>query len=548
MIVDGRSVEENETVESDVCIVGAGVAGITLAREFIDHGFEVLLLESGDLKFDADTQSLCSGESTGHRYFPLDISRARQFGGSPNFWAIDIGEGHLGGARFRPLDALDFEKRDEVPYSGWPFGKTELDPFYDRAHSFVQAGPPSYDVGDWEDSEKRPRLPFLNGRVQTVIFKFISRERFIHDLRYEVTQADNILTFLYANALEIETDETAQTVKRLRVGCLAGNRFWIKAKIFILAMGGIETPRLLLLSNKVQKSGLGNENDLVGRFFMEHLHFSSGIYLPSDVAGCRQAALYRGIHWVRQVPIVGKLALSEELIRREKLLNQNIQLMPHALSSWETYPGIWSEAVVSFQTLCAGMRQREVPAGCTRHLKNLVGNIEDVAEAARQKFMRGMFRTFNGKEKTQAFLLAHIAEQAPNPDSRVTVSAERDSLGQNRVRLNWRLSEIDFLSPIRTQEIIDIELRRAGLGRLRIELRDPIPPPDLHGGHHHMGTTRMHVDPKKGVVDPNCRVHGVSNLFIAGPSVFPTGGYANPVHTTVALALRLADHIRSIMN
>jgi choline dehydrogenase-like flavoprotein len=139
-----------------------------------------------------------------------------------------------------------------------------------------------------------------------------------------------------------------------------------------------------------------------------------------------------------------------------------------------------------------------------------------------------------------------MAEQVPNPHSRVTLAPQRDCLGQNRVRLNWQLSAIDILSVIRTQHIIDSELRRAGLGRLYTQLRDETLPPNLHGGYHHMGTTRMHADPKKGVVDANCRVHGLSNLFIAGPSVFPTGGYANPTLTIVALAVRLADHIKKM--
>ncbi len=141
-----------------------------------------------------------------------------------------------------------------------------------------------------------------------------------------------------------------------------------------------------------------------------------------------------------------------------------------------------------------------------------------------------------------------MTEQVPNPNSRVMLAAERDSFGQNRVYLDWQLSPVDIRSTIRAQEIIDQEIRHAGLGRLHIQMKDDAPPPGLGGGYHHMGTTRMHVDPKKGVVDENCRVHGISNLFVAGPSVFPTGGYANPVLTTVALAIRLADYVKNLMS
>ena len=145
------------------------------------------------------------------------------------------------------------------------------------------------------------------------------------------------------------------------------------------------------------------------------------------------------------------------------------------------------------------------------------------------------------------FRLNHMTEQIPNPNSRVNLIDECDILGRKRVQLDWRLSSIDVRSIIRAQEIIDEELRRAKLGRLQIELKDDTPPHNLHGGYHNMGTTRMHIDPKKGVVNENCQVHGVSNLFIAGPSVFPTGGYSNPVLTIVALSLRLADYVKKQM-
>lgn len=141
-----------------------------------------------------------------------------------------------------------------------------------------------------------------------------------------------------------------------------------------------------------------------------------------------------------------------------------------------------------------------------------------------------------------------MSEQAPNPMSRVTLSSEKDRFGRNFARLDWRLSAIDKQSIRRSQEILGKELNRAGLGRLYIELSDETPPQAITGGWHQMGTTRMHRDPRKGVVNEHCRVHGISNLYISGPSVFPTSGYANPALTIVALAVRLADHITSVFS
>jgi len=546
-IVDARSVPENETLETDVCIVGTGVAGIALARELMGQEFRVCLLESGDLKFNQDTQSLCVGESIGHPYFPLHEARARFFGGSANFWDIDIGENRIG-VRLRPLDPIDFEERDWVPYSGWPFNKSALEPFYDRAQTICQIEPSTYDVKDWEEPEKAPRLPFRPGSVETVIFKFGRRDLFTRDYAYEVThRAENILTFLFANAIGIETDEAARRVTRLRVACLEGNRFDVTAKLFILAAGGIETPRLLLLSNRIQNVGLGNQHDLVGRFFMEHLHFWSGFYIPSKPSVYESAGLYKSIRGVKQVPIVGKLALTEGELRRHRLLNQNFQLFPRRISYSRLYPDIRSEGVIALQAVRSALRSGRIPSGLMTHLGNVVRGIDDIALNGLGRIRRKVHAMMANSDRIQAFRLAHMAEQIPNPESRVTLSADRDCLGLNRVQLNWQLSPIDILSTVRTQQILDAELRRAGLGRLWIEMRDATPPPGLHGGYHHMGTTRMHVNPHHGVVDENCRVHGISNLFIAGPSVFPTGGYANPTLTTVALAVRLADHVKRCM-
>jgi len=543
-IVDARSILENETLETDVCIVGAGVAGITLAREFMGQQFRVCVLESGDLKFSQDSQSLCVGETTGQPYFPLHEARARFLGGSANLWHIDIGENRIG-ARLRPLDPIDFEERDWVPHSGWPFNKSTLDPFYKRAQAICRVEPSTYDVKDWEDPEEAPQLPFRPGRVETVIFKFGQRELFTKDFADEIAnRAENILTFLFANVIEIETDELAKTVTRVHVACIEGHRFYVTAKIFILAAGGLETPRLLLLSNRYQTVGLGNQHDLVGRFFMEHLHFWSGLYLPSNQRVYELAGLYKQIRPVKQVPIIGKLALTREELTLRRLLNQNVQLVPCTIAKSGMYPSIRSKSTVALQALRSALRTGSVPGEFMAPLAHVIRGIDDITINGLRKIRKKLHAKIGRQIGIQAFRLAHMAEQIPNPESRVTLTADRDCLGLHRIQLNWQLSPIDILSSVRTQKILDAELRRAGLVRLWIQMRDALPPRNLHGGYHHMGTTRMHVNPRHGVVDEHSRVHGLSNLFIAGPSVFPTGGYANPVLTIVALAVRLADHIK----
>src|SRR5512135_3210064 len=194
MILDAGSLPNGRDVKTDVCIVGAGVAGLPLAREFAEKDFRVCLLESGGLEPDRATQSLYWGENIGFPYYPLDTARARFFGGSSNCWNIPIGDDLLG-VRMRPLDPIDFEVREWVPYSGWPFGKKHLDPFYERAQTVCRIGRFTYDAQDWEDSAETPRLPFLNERVKTTMFQFALRDLFFRKYRDDISRSAMITSF-----------------------------------------------------------------------------------------------------------------------------------------------------------------------------------------------------------------------------------------------------------------------------------------------------------------------------------------------------------------
>jgi hypothetical protein len=291
---------------------------------------------------------------------------------------------------------------------------------------------------------------------------------------------------------------------------------------------------VLLVSNRVEKEGLGNRHDLVGRFFMEHPHLESGYFLPSGSHVSIKAYSYSPQR-VNNRRVSGLVSLTPETLRREKLVGFSAVLMPRSLSEI-------SQGVASLRVIVRALRHWTLPDDFVKHLGNVIGDIDDVATVAVEKVSR---------RREGAVGLASLynrTEQAPNPDSRVTLSNERDPFGKNRVRLAWRLSEIDKRSIRRAHAIIGEELGRAGLGRFHLDLDEsPAWPPLLIGGFHHMGTTRMHVDPKRGVVNANCQVHGISNLFVAGSSVFPTSGYTGPTLTIVALALRLADHLKRLM-
>ncbi|ARV58642.1 GMC oxidoreductase [Nostocales cyanobacterium HT-58-2] len=547
MLINAQTLPTGESIETDVCIVGAGPAGITLAREFTSANFRVCLLESGGLEFDTKTQSLCQGESVGNLFGSLNDQRRLQFGGTANSWKIRLGDNQIG-VRYVPLDTIDFEKRDWLPYSGWPFNKSHLDQFYQRAQVVCKLGAFDYDAEVWQNA-KTPQLPFKS-RVTTSIFQFGPRAVFTHEYREELKQAKNVTIYLNANLMEIETEETAQTVTRLRVACLSGNEFWVRAKVFILAAGGIENARLLLLSNKTQTSGLGNQNDLVGRFFMDHPLVSCGQLIPASPDIFNKTALY-DLRRVKNIPIMGKLTLTKEVMRREQLLNISALLFP--------IPKPYQlKAVNSLKTLLTSINDSQVQKNSLKLLNNVVLGLDYILPAAYRALIKhqpflpslawgGWSYLQDNEQRFSRFEVLHQTEQAPDPDNRITLSGDRDRLNRQKVKLNWRWSDIDIRTIKRAQDILKEEIACAGIGQLEIE-RDGNLPKLIHPGtHHHMGTTRMHDDPKQGVVDRNCKVHGVSNLFIAGSSVFPTGGYANPTLSIVALAIRLADHVKTVM-
>jgi choline dehydrogenase-like flavoprotein len=532
MFIDARQLNNGAVVEADIAIIGAGAAGISLALELIGKGLSICVLESGGLEFAWPSQSLYTGSNVGLPYYALDFCQLRYLGGSTNAW----------GGWCRPLDPIDFESRPWVEQSGWPFAMSALAPFYRRAHEICQVASDDYDpahvVAELDHPRAKP-LPFDPAWLETTVYRFSAPTRFGRVYREALRQAQDLRCCLNANVLSIRTDPAARTVTRLAVGTLSGVRFEVAARHFVLAAGGIENTRLLLLSNEVVANGLGNQHDLVGRFFMEHPHTKRELIVPSRRL---TTGLYGELFHSRE--IMARMALPEALQRREGLLNYSANL--HAM-----YLGHDSQGWLALRKVVLSLSRarrsdpfiRFPPYG----RKGLsLRQTYDMVRQFHRMTIAGVLRLFQPNRFITAFALESKPEQAPNPNSRVTLDDACDAFGLRRVKLDWRTLPIDRRTAVRGEEIVDGELRRLGIGRLA-----PLPPseiegwPDnLEGGWHQLGTTRMHADPKHGVVDANGRVHGMSNLFVAGGSVFPTGGVAPPTLTIVALALRLANHLK----
>jgi choline dehydrogenase-like flavoprotein len=530
MHLDGRILARGTELQTDLCIIGTGAAGITLALELAGAPFSIIMLESGGFDPEADTQALAKGEIVGLPTFPLDVSRLRQFGGTTGHW----------GGFCRAFDPIDFEAREWVPHSGWPITLADVQPYYDRAQELCQVGPPDYDPGQW-DLKQTPPLPLASGNVRTRLVQFSPPTRFGVRYREAVLKAPNISVYLHSNVVRIVPSANGKEVKRLDVATLTGNEFNVLARVIVLATGGLENPRLLLASNQVMPKGVGNDNDLVGRFFGDHINLdTAGIMALSDKFSFE---LYQREQRMkpprsplraggRMAPVMGLLDLSEQTQRAQKTLNYSAEVRTTYFSAHFLHDERFNEV---YRNEGADSRFTQIKEAIT----TLYENLGDA-----------MATVFHTKEVSHGlYELMSVQEQAPNPLSRVTLSPSKDRLGVPMIRLDWRLSDLDRHTVKVATRLIAQSMGAAGIGRLRVTMNLDAQewPRYMESSWHPCGTTRMHADPRQGVVDANCRVHGIANLYVAGSSVFTTISSSNPTITIVALSLRLARHLRQAL-
>jgi choline dehydrogenase-like flavoprotein len=569
VIEDASRVPDGTTVTTDVCVIGGGAAGIAMALALTRTGRDVVVLESGgeDPQPEPATQALAEGESVGLPYFALEESRLRCLGGSTNHW----------GGLCRPFDEHDFAAKPGIPLSGWPIGLPDVAPYYDRAAEIVGITDDTWGTEAWAARDAFAPLPLggEDGVFVTRVVQVISSGERSMGARYRDTLASSraVTLYLHANAESIELDEAGTTVTGVAVALLSGGRFTVAARQVVLAAGGLENPRLLLASTSRFPQGVGNQHDVVGRYFLEHPRFVAGaLVTTSDHPPIR----FYETHNVGDDRIAAYLAPADAVQAREGLCDVQIRLA--AAYGKEFAASLDSAAAQELRDLVGDVKHADVGAlgphvaavatDLLTFRRYLVGggpvpvpHPDVVAEWLRSSVVEreallpgllGDVATVSFHEATGRGPVTHVdvvtrIDPVPNRDSRVTLSDERDALGMQRIRLDWRLSDQDRHSVARTMELLAAQVGQAGLGRIRITFDEEQQewPADLAGGWHHMGTTRMSDDPRLGVVDRQCRVHGTTNLFVAGSSVFPTSGSGTPTMLIVALALRLADHMRS---
>jgi choline dehydrogenase-like flavoprotein len=457
-----------------VCIVGAGPAGVTIARELIGQNFRVCLLEGGGLEADEDTNALTQGETEGESFPPLQDMRHRQFGGMANLWYIQIAKKQIG-LRYAPLDAIDFEKRDWVPHSGWPFDKSHLNPFYERAHKLCRLGSFDYEATAWEKIGSK-RTKFESDKVTTSVFQFGPRDVFRDESRNELDKSPNVTTYLNANVTEIEADEN-QKVQRVHVATLAGNKFSVTAEVFILAAGGIENARILLNSKSHHENGIGNQHDIVGRYFMDHPLVVCGNLVPKSRSVFNSMALY-DLRQVNNVPVMGKFTLTEGVIRREGLVNMSAMLFPRNDVPIDHMQR--SDATTSAKILFSSLRRRQMPKRALQHLRKVVTNVDDIASdlykyKVKRPFLQpdlgrgGWSYDTGNEERYTKFEVLSQTEQVPDPNNRVVLSDKLDKLGCRQPKL---INPLECKGHFECQIIaIDFCQRVCGSGAWRVTVR-----------------------------------------------------------------------------
>lgn len=512
----------------DVCIIGSGPAGITIARELSGTSLRVTILESGGAERQEASDALNEIESVGWpRVMDQWAVRNRMLGGSSSTWS----------GRCAPFDEIDMQYRDWVPHSGWPFEISDLMAYIDRSakHLGLGAGNGITDDRVWAltghrrvrtgpDPDPGKLLPMFwqYGRDPVNQYDRIRFSHFAPDLGPNVTLVTN------ATVLRINAKESCNAVESVEFATANRRRWTLPASTVVLCGGGIENTRLLLSSDNVAKNGLGNDKDLVGRFLMDHLRGPVARFRSETTRGVlNQFASFKS-------PSAGSnsfqhgMRLSPVIQRVERLLNCSAWVHEHLAADdpWES--------------LILFLRRE---AGTRPDFRSMLRNSGLLIYGLKEHFIshRALPR------KLVEVTLEAMCEQVPNPDSRITLSRQRDHLGMQISHIDWRVGDEEARAMRRIAELMVDEFPRMGIDPPELEewVRDgAMFPQTFRDVAHPTGTTRMAEDPAQGVVDSHCQVHGVHGLFIAGSSVFPTAGQANPTQMIVALAVRLADTLK----
>jgi len=535
MIVDGSTLSPGSEKEHEICVVGSGVAGMVLVMELAGICKDICMIESGGWKPDDATQSLYALDSVGFPIREQFQNRLRYFGGSCNIWA----------GRAMIYNEIDLKSRPWLDSPAWPFDFAELDRYYEPASRYLKL--PSYEKMKPETWHSR-LSGFEKDLVENPKFKANvalfakSAARFGYRTQYykKIKRSSTVTAYIGSNVVNVQLDESLTRIMHVDVACLNGVRFKIRARKFVLACGGLENARILLASNKQLSGGIGNQHGVLGLYYMDH---------PRAVFGRIKLTRKIKLDHMLGMPVAGGkvqlgIALSDKIQAEEGLLNNYLSVEPnYSIRSMELYQG--------FVKLMKRLLRKGY-SGKRFDFKNReIGDVPELIYLLTPKELLPHFMYYSYSRFIKKFVtklnhlsIVNFSEQEPIRDSRVYLGTEKDKLGMPKLVLDWKVSDRSLMSSLRLLQLVDEHFRRRGAGYVEEDLAEIKQLPYTDASHH-LGTTRMSADPKSGVVDANCQVHGVGNLYITGSSVFPTAGHANPTLTIAAMSLRLANHLKN---
>lgn len=548
MFVDALTVGSMPaSFDVDLCIVGCGPAGLAIARQFLGSTRTVCVVESGGFECRAQDQLLARGASVG-----LDAqlagSRVRAFGGGGSVW----------GGGCMPVRDRHIRGRPWVPHSDWPVTRDDLLPYDDRVSRYFAIDGHEFDDGGSKVEPARTPHSFEDNQdVENYIFARGSLDLgALH--REEIGRSRNITVLLHANVVRLDADD-ADRVTDATVRCLSGHESRVRARQFVLASGAIENARLLLVSGLPRESNRGAGAAHVGRYFMDHPIVSVGDLAGpaaselcwrydraasrADGASFPEISISRKAEWRECImagrvhPFLQKDAVDRTLLQLRRVARRvatggerpsPAQRLKEHLSKSSSSALLSAPAGEEFRITDVLNAALHIPL---RVVEYLAGQDVGSRIAARRAALTGYF------------------EQSPHPDNRVTLATRRDALGVLEVQTRWQLMSLDIRSIRLGAELMGRALAQATHTEFRPAdwLTQGVAPP-VRSAAHHMGTTRMSETAADGVVNRDCAVHGMPNLHIAGSSVFPSGGgWAFPTFTIVALSIRLADRLQSLL-
>ena len=550
MIQSADEIVRGAVVHANICIVGGGPAGITLALELARGGKSVLLLESGDYEPSDDAQALNAGEvADAALHSPPDKYRQRVLGGGTSIW----------GGRCMPFDPIDFAARPWVAHSGWPISYDDVEPYYAAANALCEAGEYEYDARLAAPGGMRPLLRGFAPRHFDVngIERFSCPTNFGQRYRDRLRSSTTVRVLLRATVTRLRTSRDGSRIESLDVRNGRDSGFSVVADEVVLAMGGFETPRLLLTSDDVHAAGIGNANDLVGRYYMSHI---AGTIGSLQVNGANDTVWHGYDVAADGTYCRRRIALRPDVQASLGLGNAVFRLHHPRIADPGHRTGPLSAIFLAQNFISYEYSKRlvsDVPPSAATWLRHGLNAVTDPFSTAGflwhwlrdRTLAERKFPSVIIRPRSNRFSLDFHAEQVPNPDSRVSLATTRDRFGNRQVRVDWRYSRQDVDTVARSFDLLRDDLAEQSLGQLTLahdeaDIETVVRRDGAYGGHH-IGTARMGASPQSGVVDGDGKVFGVNNLYLAGSASFPTSSQANPTLTIVALALRLADHLRA---